>query len=45
MIIEFTEEEVKTIFDLIDSLSGGNPEYSFAWDGSDTMETPFSENF
>lgn len=33
-----TVAEARAIYDLIDSLSGGNPENFFTWDGSDTLE-------
>lgn len=33
--VTFTKEEVGYIYDLIDSLSGGNASNGFAWDGTD----------
>lgn len=36
----FTKEEVEAIYELLDQLSGGNPEYGFSWDGEDSLEDP-----
>lgn len=36
--VTFTAEEAAAIEELIDSLSGGNPENAFAHDGSDSLD-------
>ena len=35
--ITLTAEECKALHELIDQLSGGNPENVFAWDGTDDL--------
>lgn len=37
-----TLAEAKAVYELIDQLSGGNPENVFAWDGSDDWESPLT---
>ena len=39
-MITLTTEECKAIHELIGMLSGDNPEYAFAWDGTDDMSDP-----
>jgi hypothetical protein len=39
-VVSLTKEECHAIFELIDQLSGGNPENAFANDGSDSMDDP-----
>jgi hypothetical protein len=39
-MINLTKEECKAVYELIGHLSGGNPEYAFANDGSDDMADP-----
>lgn len=38
--IELSKDECKALYDLIDGLSGCNPENVFAWDGSDSLDDP-----
>ena len=40
MKVELSQEECKALYDLIDGLSGGNPENVFAWDGTDSLDDP-----
>lgn len=37
---EFTTEECQELYFLLDSLSGGNAENVFAWDGTDDPSDP-----
>lgn len=39
-VVHLTVEECKAVHDLIGALSGHNPEYVFAWDGTDSLEHP-----
>jgi hypothetical protein len=39
-VVHLTQEECKAIHDLIGMLSGHNPEYAFAWDGTDSLDDP-----
>mgnify|MGYP001615456865 FL=1 len=39
-MITLTREECEALYDLIDQLSGGNPENVFAWDGTDDLSRP-----
>lgn len=38
--IRLTAEECRAVHRLIAELSGDNPEYAFAWDGTDSMADP-----
>lgn len=38
--VSFTKDEVGEIYNLIDELSGSNPENGFAWDGTDDPKHP-----
>lgn len=38
--LTFTPEELKALFELIDSLSGGNVGNVFLYDGSDSLDDP-----
>jgi hypothetical protein len=40
VMVSFTKEEVKEIYNFVDSMSGGNPENGFAWDGTDDINDP-----
>lgn len=41
-VVAFTRQEANAIYDLIDSLSGGNPENGFANDGTDDPENAYT---
>lgn len=41
-MIELNEAECREIYDLIDQLSGCNPDRVFAWNGSDDPAEPYS---
>ena len=38
--VELTKAECQAIHEIIDQLSGSNPEYIFAWDGTDDINAP-----
>jgi len=40
MKLSLTREEAKAVHEIIDQLSGGNPQNVFAWDGTDNLENP-----
>lgn len=39
-MITLSKEECEAVYELIDQLSGGNPENVFAWDGTDSIHCP-----
>ena len=39
-MITLNKAEAEAVFELIDQMSGGNPENGFSWDGTDDMSNP-----